>query len=481
MLDECKGEKFEEVLATFAGIVLKRVCETYAASGSLQHHETGTILPLIVAHRNHIRCTIDQRRQLRKHALQSSSALKRDRIDINLQRQALQQKKFSISELHTGVVKGLVRSCWIDGTCTAEALLDGTFNSSFQTSGAVVVSTRARDSTLMIDERVQMYNKRLENWKTCLTALTAPIQSKTGATIVHEPVSSTVTPKRFHRHQRFVPQGQLELAWNKSIMHEKPRALLDALKKELSTEIGEIRSRSSGMLHQMTQADWTIRSTTQVDDHTADKDTSSTYTLDHGSTMKPAPLPSIDMRSTHSSGSDDSELSPVATTTTQWYDLLDEGPTSQAHLRLSPPELTRDTPQTTLDVPTPAASASVSRSSARARLEGKSSLIERTRRSLTRTRVEEKRSARIAMKLRHKESSSHNVAIDEQADLETSVTVRDGAGIKADAPDFGPNVDDPFKSRPKLAASPVLDPLERGIYDFEQNNMPDAILLPRST
>ena len=76
MLDECKGEKLEEVLTTFSTIVLHKrlaternqdtsIAKHLALAPKLKAQDQGSLLPLAIAHRASLKATLHRKKQLR--------------------------------------------------------------------------------------------------------------------------------------------------------------------------------------------------------------------------------------------------------------------------------------------------------------------------------------------------------------------------------------------------------------------------------
>ncbi|KIW66999.1 hypothetical protein PV04_06277 [Phialophora macrospora] len=99
MLDECKGDKFEEVLAKFAMVVLKKTLaggsqgrSTRDPSGhvNVNEQDARTLVPLIMAHRASLQASLRERQDLKAKAMAYSERLAQVRKEIASESQNLQ-------------------------------------------------------------------------------------------------------------------------------------------------------------------------------------------------------------------------------------------------------------------------------------------------------------------------------------------------------------------------------------------------------
>jgi hypothetical protein len=95
MLDECKGEKFEEVLAKFAMVVLKKTLlsrnhERSTRGVHVNEQDVRTIVPLIMAHRSSLQESLRERQDLKAKATAYSERLAQLQKEIASELQNLQ-------------------------------------------------------------------------------------------------------------------------------------------------------------------------------------------------------------------------------------------------------------------------------------------------------------------------------------------------------------------------------------------------------
>ena len=104
MLDECKGEKFEAVLAAFSTIVLHKalgaekerspaVARQLAQASKLKPGEQKSLLPLAIAHRASLTAILHRKEQQRSRYLQLQRVLDQKALMLDEQRQRLMQKE----------------------------------------------------------------------------------------------------------------------------------------------------------------------------------------------------------------------------------------------------------------------------------------------------------------------------------------------------------------------------------------------------
>ncbi|KAK6383598.1 hypothetical protein LTS17_002890 [Exophiala oligosperma] len=105
MLDECKGDKFEELLASFGMLVLRKKVDDDHRDGKKSKNpnpnqnlklrdvnkNTEQIIPILLAHRTSLQNTLQQRRSLKENAATQTDEIRRLREDIGRRIQSLTQ------------------------------------------------------------------------------------------------------------------------------------------------------------------------------------------------------------------------------------------------------------------------------------------------------------------------------------------------------------------------------------------------------
>ena len=141
MLDECKGEKFEELLAAFAMVVLRQKVDTDLTTTTGQvkgkrsslagrRYDAEHIVPLILAHRVSLQKSLQKRKGLREKAAAEAQELETQRQGIARRTQIVSQndKLEQMSEQEYEALKGCVNHAFgkdrrwtkyiLEGTCT---------------------------------------------------------------------------------------------------------------------------------------------------------------------------------------------------------------------------------------------------------------------------------------------------------------------------------------------------------------------------
>lgn len=195
MLDECKGEKFEEVLGAFSTLVLQRVLEAeqnpqptrarrLALAQRLTSEEQQSLLPLAIAHRSSLSTLLRKKARLRLRYREFKTVL--DAKQLEIRTKANNHELSKAGEVSVGPPENLGRlkeyfelhwqgdSRWIDDIFghgkqgTIDPLLDTPFSDSW---------TRLTDSTAdqpapkqqgllqQLGERVAAQEARLKQWK----------------------------------------------------------------------------------------------------------------------------------------------------------------------------------------------------------------------------------------------------------------------------------------------------------------------------
>lgn len=195
MLDECKGEKFEEVLVAFSTLVLQRVLEAeqypqptrarrLALAQRLTSEEQQSLLPLAIAHRSSLSTLLRKKARLRLRYREFKTVL--DSKHLEIRTKANNHELSKAGEISLGPPENLRRikeyfelhwqgdSRWIDDIFghgekgTIDPLLDTPFSDLW---------TRLTDSTAdqpapkqqgllqQLEERVAAQEARLKKWK----------------------------------------------------------------------------------------------------------------------------------------------------------------------------------------------------------------------------------------------------------------------------------------------------------------------------
>ena len=189
MLDECKGEKFEEVISTFVLLVLKKIAKAkdpkryeIVCSDQLGCQQTDRLLPLILAHRNSLQQQIDKHQSIQKKAEAYDEWLEQRRVSIENRHAALSNLP-AVTIRQQSVGKELLNS-WMGDDRWAKLILEGTtgrgdacLESPFEDGWQAVQEGRSvnsdRQTNLLEDltSRIMRQDIRLKQWKSFQASL----------------------------------------------------------------------------------------------------------------------------------------------------------------------------------------------------------------------------------------------------------------------------------------------------------------------
>jgi len=269
MLDECKGERFGELLAHFAMLVLRKVVErrkdlplvtrTLLDSSQEQRH----IVPLSIAYKTSLRMHLESRRQLL--------------AQLNYQKRALDDRDTKLAERKHVVLEALsnhsqenhstsldiLKSSWSgDSRWLAVLLSEMPANSEQALTSDILLSNdegadTSESSALMndLDERIQKHESRLNKWKICQSSHLNEDQPKKvpEKNLVSSSHGSWSMDK--HQHLRIFPTRMEE---HNMTHNERPDLspghvdLLEGMERELRTSGGllpRLENASVGPLH----------------------------------------------------------------------------------------------------------------------------------------------------------------------------------------------------------------------------------------
>ena len=198
MLDECKGERFEEVLVTFSTIVLRKklgadegggsaIARRLALAPDLKPSEQRSLLPLAIAHRASLTAILQRKEQERSRYLQFQHGLDRRNQKLRQKhKQLIQEIEASAGSSITGQSIERIRQRfdthwqgdprWLDIILngdledTDDDLLETSFEEAWKdvTSGRVPsANTSSEHEGLLrnLENRVATQQARLQRWK----------------------------------------------------------------------------------------------------------------------------------------------------------------------------------------------------------------------------------------------------------------------------------------------------------------------------
>ena len=184
MLDDCKGEKFDEIIAKFAMSVLKRTVQSKvpASEVSFKNCDQGQKLPLILAYRHSLRTGLRARMEKNDNYKKTKQALEETSDEIRRICQELQPrnalKDRSVQQKADELRSKFERS-WVGDEIWIDFLIDGrtepdsktsflpNFDDMLRSSSTVTVQKRSdapRDLLTDLNERITKHQSRLEDW-----------------------------------------------------------------------------------------------------------------------------------------------------------------------------------------------------------------------------------------------------------------------------------------------------------------------------
>ncbi|OCK73968.1 hypothetical protein K432DRAFT_430290 [Lepidopterella palustris CBS 459.81] len=268
MLDECKGDKFMEILALFSTAVLKKavtggnhatkrgLVKNLATAPILSTYQQGSLLPLAIAHRAHLRAILRRKDEQRFRYTKFAELLETKTEQINQRNEEIQttrNARKSVSQADAVSIKKQLRENWIgdkkwldtvlhgDESQTEDAFLNASFRDVWRTveSGGSLNEQSNHGGLLDdLESRVKQQQTRLQRWKSfhARIANSNATSHDTSQAAVFEK-KSPVDKVRFDTHLRLqlgmpISEGE-KTAAAASEMSRTYDSLISAMEKEL--------------------------------------------------------------------------------------------------------------------------------------------------------------------------------------------------------------------------------------------------------
>ncbi|CBX90926.1 hypothetical protein LEMA_P059600.1 [Plenodomus lingam JN3] len=267
MLDECKGDKFYEILAFFSTMVLKKVlaaqgdydgnvavARTLATAPSLTPAQQQSLLPLAIAHKAALVNVLKQKEEKRQKFKEFENLLNTKSVTISKRlRKCIETpraKKPVISQKQAEAVKKELKDNWIGNPRWLDVMLHGddvAAEDVFLTSrfdkvwhmvekGYKVENVTTETGLLEnLQSRVQEQESRLQKWKAFHKELKEE-QSRSKANLTTAPISAKEF--QFHDHIRLqlpsAKQNSEEKYVRKPTLSQEYQEILSDLEKELA-------------------------------------------------------------------------------------------------------------------------------------------------------------------------------------------------------------------------------------------------------
>ena len=216
MLDECKGEKFEEVISTMALVVLRKACKLRHPELDLEqidHIPKDHLVPLIFAYKHSLQQSLQHRELIRQRTRENSQKLESVQIDLGKRLEETEKGFQTVDEQDLMRLSDMVRSVWTGDDRWCDVLLQGrthsinallhkplelasTASSDYQPTTAAMQN----DLTAELDARIGEQERRLKRWKTCYASMKAAQRDALQPPIVSEPAGNPPS-LRLDRHK----------------------------------------------------------------------------------------------------------------------------------------------------------------------------------------------------------------------------------------------------------------------------------------
>ncbi|KAK4927952.1 hypothetical protein LTR66_016257, partial [Elasticomyces elasticus] len=166
MLDECKGERFEEVLAAFSMIVLRKIHPQ--AVKAVTEVKVSNLLPLILAQRKALQSGLEERERLVRRAATERTQIAEEIKQLKTDRARLEQTEPVETPVNADRINRLVRENWMGDGLWADVLIhsDGITSSHYVPSSEL--SSR-RSAHQDLQHRIDAHKARLTKWQNYLS------------------------------------------------------------------------------------------------------------------------------------------------------------------------------------------------------------------------------------------------------------------------------------------------------------------------
>jgi hypothetical protein len=223
MLDECKGEKFEEVVSTFALAVLKKVCRSRHPDLDLKQigsFSNEHLIPMILSYKHSFQQNLQQRRAISKQAENYARSLALEEAHLQQRQHEARQSFQPVDENDLAQFSAMVKNTWIGDDRWSEVLLNGQTHGdrslpkkSFEESWTMSFDYRAapepkaKSLVTELDERIAAQETRLKKWKTFHASLKNAQAAKQENLQLQKPTWKP-SPLQFDKHHGLRLQSQ---------------------------------------------------------------------------------------------------------------------------------------------------------------------------------------------------------------------------------------------------------------------------------
>lgn len=265
MLDECKGEKFFEVLASFSAIVLKKVLASQpapqsktavarklATSTSLSNQEQASLLPLAIAHRAALVNLLRKKEEKRARYMDFANLLDTKAEEINKRiRKAVgtpRSIKPAVPQREADAIKKQLKDNWIGDQRWVDVILHGDdaqadagfLNAPFQKVWRVVDQGRRLEDAVPevgllenLQLRVDEQKARLDKWKEFHTRMQG------GMAASNTPKESNIAAKEFKFDDHLQFQLRKETSATEPAQPQKLRPAYQDILLDMDEELAQ--------------------------------------------------------------------------------------------------------------------------------------------------------------------------------------------------------------------------------------------------
>lgn len=173
--DECKGEKFEELLSGFANLVLRQVLygrnsKTLPLSAGCEANR----LPLLIAHRVLLKARLDQRQNLAAKIVDHEQDISDRRAWLSYTRKQLERHRSPEQHIHDDA-ESLLRDAWTANPAWADALLrDFPIRSNQPSQKKSHLEQHGGRSVLQVlEDSITKHQTQLSRWESVKASLPA--------------------------------------------------------------------------------------------------------------------------------------------------------------------------------------------------------------------------------------------------------------------------------------------------------------------
>ncbi|EOA83995.1 uncharacterized protein SETTUDRAFT_118945, partial [Exserohilum turcica Et28A] len=276
MLDECKGDKFYEVMAIFSNAVLKKVlaardggardaavARRLATAPILSPDQQRSLLPLAIAHKAALLNVLKKKEEKRRKYLEFEGLLDKKAEDINSRirkcKDTPRAKKPAVTQKEADVVKRQLKDNWIGNQKWLDVMLHGDgvqaedafLSSRFDKVWHMVENDRkledvAPETGLLenLQSRVREQQERLQKWK----AFHDELQSDAAGTEKPANAKSAVPIQelKFDAHSQYQLPSSKEKVEDAAIKRPELRAEYRDILSDMETELSCAGTNKTG-------------------------------------------------------------------------------------------------------------------------------------------------------------------------------------------------------------------------------------------